>query len=151
MTLTTHSERETRGVAAEQARDLRRGDIVALYGELGAGKTQFVKGLCEGLHVTDHVASPTFVLLHRYRGRDASGNDVVIHHLDLYRITSGEEILDLGYEEIFFGDAITIVEWADRLGSLLPPERVDIRLVHGTREDERQITIVRVGGGRTTT
>lgn len=149
MTLTTHSERETREVAAQQARGLRQGDIVALYGELGAGKTQFVKGLCEGLQVADHVASPTFVLLHRYRGRDVTGNDVVIHHLDLYRITSAEEILDLGYEEIFFGNAITIVEWADRLGSLLPPERLDIRLDHGTREDDRQINVVRVGGERT--
>lgn len=151
MTLTTRSEGETHEVAVAQARRLRGGDIVALYGELGAGKTQFVRGLCRGLNVTDHVASPTFVLLHRYRGRDASGNDVVIHHLDLYRVTSAEEILDLGYEEIFFGRAITIVEWADRLGSLIPPRRTDVRLTYGTKDDERRISIVRVDGEETAT
>ncbi|MBI4417209.1 MAG: tRNA (adenosine(37)-N6)-threonylcarbamoyltransferase complex ATPase subunit type 1 TsaE [Ignavibacteriales bacterium] len=143
-TYRTASEQETRSVAAACASHLRRGGVLALFGDLGTGKTQFVKGLCEGFGVAENVASPTFVLLHRYRGRDQHGKELLLYHLDLYRVESGDEILDLGYEEIFFGDGITMVEWADRLGSLLPSRRIDVHLAHGSQENEREIRIDRV-------
>jgi tRNA threonylcarbamoyladenosine biosynthesis protein TsaE len=142
----THSTEETRQVAREFARTLQRGDIVALIGDLGAGKTQFVKGVCETLSVSLPVASPTFVLLHRYLGKDPAGMELIIHHLDLYRIASSSEILDLGYEELFFGKGICLVEWADRLGELLPDRHVDVRIALGAAEEERDIVISRSGG-----
>lgn len=133
-------------MAAACARDLRRSDVVALYGDLGAGKTQFVKGLCEAFDVSENVSSPTFVVLHRYRGRDLSGREMFIHHLDLYRVGSPDEVFDLGYEELFFGDSLVIVEWAERLGSLLPPRRIDVHLTFGTDESDREIVIERITG-----
>lgn len=140
----TTSEEETRRVATACGHELRRGDVVALYGDLGAGKTQFVKGLCEAFGVSENVSSPTFVVLHRYRGRDQSGRELLIHHLDLYRVASAEEVFDLGYEELFFGDGLVVVEWAERLGSLLPPRRVDVHLAAGEGENDREIVIERV-------
>lgn len=145
-TYRTRSAAETRSVAQRFASALKPGDIVALYGELGTGKTQFVKGLCNGLGVQETVASPTFVLVHRYLVKDRSGNEVLIHHLDLYRVGTTAEILDLGYDEIFFGSGYCIVEWADRLAELIPPLRYDIKLEWGEGEEDRVITIERVDG-----
>jgi tRNA threonylcarbamoyladenosine biosynthesis protein TsaE len=118
---------------------------VALYGDLGAGKTEFVKGLCSALGVRGPVASPTFVLVHRYDARTPSGTEIIIHHLDLYRVASTTEILDLGYEEMLFGDGLCIIEWADRLGELLPSRRYDVRLEWGKEEKERLVTIEAAG------
>ncbi|MEX2116009.1 MAG: tRNA (adenosine(37)-N6)-threonylcarbamoyltransferase complex ATPase subunit type 1 TsaE [Bacteroidota bacterium] len=143
----TRSTEETREVARQFAHTLQRGDVVALIGDLGAGKTQFVKGVCEALGVSSPVASPTFVLLHRYIGKDTAGEELIIHHVDLYRVASSSEILDLGYEEIFFGDGICLVEWADRLGNLLPDKRIDVRLILGGTEEERDIALTRVNTG----
>lgn len=129
------------GVARTLALELRRGDVVALYGDLGAGKTVFVKGVCDGFSVHEHVTSPSFVILNRYDGRDTEGNKLLIYHLDLYRIKSLEEIYDLGYEEFMYGDGICLIEWADMLGDLLPPRRIDVRLSFGKSENSRRIEI----------
>ncbi|MBI2619494.1 MAG: tRNA (adenosine(37)-N6)-threonylcarbamoyltransferase complex ATPase subunit type 1 TsaE [Ignavibacteriales bacterium] len=137
------SEAETRTMARSFGEALRPGDVVALYGELGSGKTQFVKGICEAFRVSTHVASPTFVILHRYEGTTTDGNQLFLYHFDLYRVDSAEEIYDLGYEEFFFGGGICIVEWAERLSNLLPAERYDIRLDFGEREADRIIAIHR--------
>lgn len=141
----TKSEQETRQVARAMAAGLRRGDVVALYGDLGAGKTQFVKGLCEAFRVPDAVTSPTFVILNRYSGFENSNKEIFIFHFDLYRVQTAEEIYDLGYEEFLFGNGICVIEWADRLETLLPLHRHDVRILFGEREDERQISISRVG------
>lgn len=141
----THSAEETRRTARDVAQTLTRGDVVALMGELGAGKTQFVKGVCEGLGIGLRVASPTFVLLHRYVSKDPAGKELIIHHLDLYRIESSAQVLDLGYEELFFGDGICLVEWADRLGELLPEDRIDVKISFGESESEREIVLSQHG------
>jgi tRNA threonylcarbamoyladenosine biosynthesis protein TsaE len=122
---------------------LRPGDIAALYGELGSGKTQFVKGVCEAFHVREHVASPTFVILHRYSGTDERGDEQVLYHLDLYRVQSIEEVYDIGYEELFSGAGITLIEWAERIAELLPGRRYDVRITLGTAEHERRLEIER--------
>jgi len=126
------------------ASSLQRGDVVALYGELGAGKTQFVKGLCDGFHVRDAVTSPTFVILNRYSGVDGRNKEIFLFHFDLYRVQSAEEIYDLGYEEFLFGNGICVVEWAERLGTLLPSRRYDVKIAFGEGADERRISIDRV-------
>ncbi len=138
------SEQQTRDAARSLAPLLRRGDVVALYGELGAGKTQFVKGLCDGFHVHDAVTSPTFVILNRYSGIDGENKEILLFHFDLYRVQSAEEIYDLGYEEFLFGSGICVVEWAERLGSLLPPRRYDVKILFEKSADERRISINKI-------
>lgn len=137
----THSEEETRTFARSFAVELRRGDVIALSGELGAGKTQFVKGVCEAFGVHEPVTSPTFVILNRYDGKDSAGAEMLLYHLDLYRVKSLEEIYDIGYEEFFYGDGIAMIEWSELLGDLLPARRYDVRLSLGESETERVIEI----------
>jgi tRNA threonylcarbamoyladenosine biosynthesis protein TsaE len=137
----TSSEQETRDLARAFARTLHRGDVVALVGDLGTGKTRFVKGVAEAFGARTSVSSPSFVILNRYEGADADGKELLLHHLDLYRIRTVEEIYDIGYEEFVFGDGITLIEWAEQLGDLLPKQRYTIRFVYGRGESDRIIVI----------
>lgn len=137
----TFSEEETLGVARTFAGRLERGDVVALRGELGTGKTRFVKGVSAAFGAVDHVSSPSFVLLNRYEGRDRRQKELYLYHLDLYRIKSIEEIYDLGYEEFVYGDSITLIEWAEQLGELLPPRRYEVNFSYGQSDTQRLIAI----------
>jgi tRNA threonylcarbamoyladenosine biosynthesis protein TsaE len=104
----TVSEAETESLGAHFARELHAGDVVLLYGDLGAGKTAFVRGLARGLGAnSDEVSSPTFTIVQEYRGR------VTLYHVDLYRLEAAE-IDDLGLEDLICGDGIVAIEWADR-------------------------------------
>lgn len=141
----TRSVSETAAYAQTFSARLQRGDVVALYGELGIGKTQFVKGVCRALHVSTPVTSPSFVFLNRYAGKDAEGMELLVYHIDLYRVRALDEVYELGYEELLSGDGISLIEWADALGPLLPKRRYDVRMVPGQQECERQIDIVKVG------
>jgi tRNA threonylcarbamoyladenosine biosynthesis protein TsaE len=93
----------------------RRGDVFALTGDLGAGKTQFVKGFVAGLGSTAAVTSPTFVLIHEY-----SGGRLPVYHFDFYRLENREALLRLGFDEYVFGDGVSLIEWADRYSALIP-------------------------------
>ena len=137
----TSSEQESLALARAFAGRLQRGDVVALLGELGTGKTLFVKGICEAFGTREHVSSPSFIILNRCEGKDQSNRELLIYHLDLYRVKSLDEIYDLGYEEFFYGDGITLVEWAEQLGDLLPSKRYDVHLSYGESESHRRITI----------
>jgi len=132
--LRSTSSEQTRAIAAVLASALREGDIVVLSGDMGAGKTTFVQGAAEALGVKARVTSPTFVLMRQYEG----GTRVV--HVDVYRLSSLQELIDLGYEELFAPDAVTFIEWGDAVSGLMPGDRleVDIRPMGG---DERRITI----------
>jgi tRNA threonylcarbamoyladenosine biosynthesis protein TsaE len=141
----TTSAEETISVAASFAENLTRGDVVALYGDLGSGKTQFVKGLCRALRVQTLATSPSFVILNRYSGVDKKGSELLIYHFDLYRIKSLTELYDLGYEEFLQGDGICFIEWAEMLSNLLPKQRYDVRMSLGVEENERRIEINEVG------
>ena len=127
------SSDETEAIAARLARELAPGDVVTISGELGSGKTTFVRGACRGLGVTAPVTSPTFTIGHRYEG------DPDVSHLDLYRFTavSAPEWADL---EPYFDDAIVFVEWPEAAGSGLPPVRAAVRLEH-VDEQSRRIVI----------
>jgi tRNA threonylcarbamoyladenosine biosynthesis protein TsaE len=140
----TFSEQETLELAQSFAQHLERGDVVALWGELGTGKTRFVKGVCKAFGVNHHVSSPSFVILNRYEGKDRKKRELFVYHLDLYRVRSVEEIYDLGYEEFIYGEGITLIEWAEQLGDLLPSRRFDVHLRYGEQSSERRITIERV-------
>lgn len=129
------SPEDTFRLAADLARELPRGAVLALHGELGAGKTTLVQGLARALGIDRPVGSPTFTLINEYPG------PVPLYHIDLYRIRDSAEALGLGLEEYLNGNGITAIEWAERIPDLLPEETWHVRLEAGAEEDERLITI----------
>ena len=132
----SRSEEETRRLGALLARRLRPGDVVALYGTLGAGKTQFVKGICEALGIpAGRVTSPTFTLVNEYAG------EFPVYHFDAYRVAQVSELFELGYEAYFYGDGICLVEWPERIEALLPAGVIRIRFTH-LAEREREIVLL---------
>ena len=133
--LTTASEEETEALGLALARlMLDAGGVVALRGDLAAGKTCFVRGMARAYQSTGYVHSPTFTLVNEY------GVDRKLFHLDLYRLSGPRDLIDLGYEEIFEGPHVVAVEWAERAENLLPANRVEVALDHAGG-DERRICI----------
>ncbi|PIU83171.1 MAG: tRNA (adenosine(37)-N6)-threonylcarbamoyltransferase complex ATPase subunit type 1 TsaE [Elusimicrobia bacterium CG06_land_8_20_14_3_00_38_11] len=109
------------------------GSVICLYGTLGAGKTVIVQGICKGLKVKGFVNSPSFKIVNEYRGK------FPVYHIDLYRLNSASEINDLGLDEYIYGDGITIIEWAGKLGKKnLPKKRIEI-YIKIKNENEREI------------
>lgn len=123
----SHSPAQTRRLGARLGAHAQPGDIYCLEGDLGSGKTVFVQGIGEGLGVTTPVVSPTFVLVNVYRS--APGRPT-LYHLDLYRITDSQEALDFGLEDYLYGDGVVVIEWAERVRSILPPEYLWIAFRH---------------------
>jgi len=130
----TASAEETEAAGEQLGATLGPGDVVALTGELGAGKTCFVKGLARALGVTRPPTSPTFVMVNEYRGR------LPVHHVDAYRTGSLTELLDLGLSELLDGDGVTVIEWADKVGPLLPARTIHVR-IDGVGDEPRHIAI----------
>jgi tRNA threonylcarbamoyladenosine biosynthesis protein TsaE len=113
----SNSADETIAAGRSYARSACRGDVFALIGDLGAGKTQFVKGFVAGLGSSVEVTSPTFVLVHEYEdGR------LPVYHFDFYRLDSSEAVLQLGFDDYVFGEGVSLIEWADRYSDLIPKE-----------------------------
>jgi tRNA threonylcarbamoyladenosine biosynthesis protein TsaE len=136
----TRSAAETRALGRDLAARLTPGEVVALVGDLGSGKTCLAQGICEGLGVPDPVTSPTFILINEYQGRIGT-RAVPVYHLDLYRLADAGELEDLGAEEYLYGNGICLVEWAERAAALLPAQRWEIRLEQAGAE-ERRITVL---------
>jgi tRNA threonylcarbamoyladenosine biosynthesis protein TsaE len=113
---------ETTLIGERLGKLLKSGDVVALFGDLGAGKTVLTKGIAAGLGIDADVHSPTFTLIHEHLGVTP------LYHIDLYRLSDEAEIEMLGIDEYVYGNGITVIEWADRMKSLLPIERIDIEL-----------------------
>lgn len=130
--VTTDSAEATRRLAAGLAAAAVAGDVIALSGELGAGKTQFAKGFAEGLGIAATVNSPSFVLMAEYAGR------LPLFHLDLYRLADASEAIAGGLIDERQAAGVTLIEWAERLGSALPPERLEVR-IDGTGDAPRTI------------
>jgi tRNA threonylcarbamoyladenosine biosynthesis protein TsaE len=136
--VTSRSAGETRELAGRLAEVARAGDLVALFGELGAGKTQFAKGFAVGLDVTATVNSPSFVLMSEYAGR------VPLFHLDLFRLADAGEAFAGGLLDERQADGVTLVEWADKLGPALSEDRLDVR-IDGTGDEPRAISLAATG------
>ena len=140
MTMTTLS---TKGAAGTEAvgeavgSQLRIGDLVVLTGDLGSGKTTFVKGLARALGVTQMVTSPTFTIVQEYDGR------LPLAHVDVYRLVRIQELHDLGFEELLEG-RVTVVEWGDAIARILPRDFVDVRIAMGD-DDRRDLEIAASG------
>jgi len=114
-TFISNSPEETEAFGCRFAEKLKPGDVLALTGGLGSGKTQFVKGLVAGLSAATAATSPTFTLIHEY-----SGGRLPIYHFDFFRVEDGESAERLGLDDYFFGDGVSVIEWADRFPDLLP-------------------------------
>lgn len=119
----TKTPQELAYLGGRMAQLLQPGDFLALDGDLGAGKTLFTQGLAQGLEVVEEISSPTFTIIHEYE----SGR-LPLYHMDVYRIKHPEEMYDLGYEEYFYGNGITVVEWAQLIAELLPEEYLGIEI-----------------------
>lgn len=136
--LRSRSPRDTFEAGRAFAGILESGVIVALYGDLGAGKTEYVRGICAGLGIeADIVTSPTFSIVNEY-----PGGRFPIFHFDVYRMKSIEELYELGYEDYFFGDGVTLVEWPSMIEELLPSATIRIRI---SQADNQERLIERVG------
>ncbi len=138
---TTGSARETFRLGQALGRRLAPGDVVALVGDLGAGKTQLVRGACQGAGVpSGEVSSPTFAIVASHRGR------LPVHHADLYRVGDLDELYATGFLDLVGGEGAVLVEWADRIPGALPEERLTIHLSHlARRPDARRVEMVGQG------
>lgn len=123
MKLQSNSPDQTMDIAKEFSKKVKKGDIICLRGDLGAGKTQFVRGFIQGFGFTgNEVTSPTFTVINEYRGNPS------IYHFDCYRLEHYSEAVEIGAEEYFYGDGITIIEWPDKISEILPNDSVDITI-----------------------
>ena len=119
---TTESVSETENLGAEIGRAAKPGDVIALFGELGTGKTAITRGIACGLGITEDITSPTFSLMEMHEG------DIPLYHFDLYRIENDSEFNNLCFEEYWENDGVSVIEWAERALSRLPEERININI-----------------------
>ena len=132
-TIISNHEQKTYDLGYKLGTLLKKGDILCLTGDLGAGKTAMSKAIAKGLEVDEHVTSPTFAIIQEYMGR------LPLYHFDVYRIGSVEEMEDLGYEEYFYGDGVCIIEWASIIEELIPKEHLWIDIKRDDHENVRKI------------
>jgi tRNA threonylcarbamoyladenosine biosynthesis protein TsaE len=135
----TRGAGETLALAERVGGLLRGGDVLALSGELGAGKTVFAKGVARALGVRDAVVSPTFTVVREYPGT------LRFVHVDVYRLDRVQELHDVGWDDALDGDSVALVEWGDRVGALLPVDRLEVRIEPGDDDDDRTVTFVPTG------
>lgn len=131
----THAVEETVKFGEQLAGALHRGDVLALSGDLGTGKTALVKGIARGLGITRDVTSPTFTLVHEY-----AGGQLPLFHIDLYRLDNVEQALAIGIEDYLNGTGVTAIEWAEKIESLLPARTTRIRM-KSVGENTRRIEV----------
>ena len=132
----THSAEETMAKSEALGKLMEGGEVLLLEGDLGAGKTTFTKGLAKGLEIKRNVNSPTFTIIKEYQGR------LPLYHMDVYRLADSEE--DLGFDDYFEGEGVTVVEWAHLIEEFLPSERLEIYIYH-QGDDERKIVLTPKG------
>lgn len=131
----SHSVNETIRAGSEFGKQLSPGDVVCLTGDLGAGKTHFIKGVASFFGVDpDKVNSPTYTLINEYSG------EIPVYHFDCYRLKHEQEALEIGAEEYFYGDGVCLVEWPEKIGSLIPDDAIWIKILH-LSGSERDILI----------
>lgn len=132
------SENDTFSLAEQLARKSQKGDVYALTGDLGTGKTAFAKGFAKGLGISEPVISPTFTFLQVYEG-----GRLPLYHFDVYRIGDISEMDEIGYEDCFYGEGVSLVEWADMISPILPENTVFVNMEKDLSkgDDYRKITI----------
>lgn len=128
---------DTKKIAADMALKLKAGDVICLYGDLGAGKTAFVQGLAAGLGIGEHITSPTFTIVNEYEGR------LPLYHFDVYRIADSDEMYEVGFDEYVYGEGVSVIEWPQLIEDILPDKRYDIEIKKNLSKGEeyREITV----------
>jgi len=129
----TFSEKDTFFLGKKIASHLKPGDAICLEGDLGTGKTVLTKGIAEGLGIKEPVTSPSFTIVNTYEGRTK------LHHFDVYRIDDPEELYAIGWDEYFSDDAITVVEWGDKVLNIMPADTICIKITKDERNPDRRI------------
>jgi tRNA threonylcarbamoyladenosine biosynthesis protein TsaE len=134
--LISKSAEETREIGRIIGEQLGAGDILALTGELGSGKTCITQGVARGIQVPEEypITSPTFTLINEYPGR------VMLYHMDMYRLTGPEDLADMGYEDYFYGDGLVVIEWAEKISDILPADNLYVSMRY-LDESSREIRI----------
>lgn len=122
MQIESYSSEDTFRLGFRLGENAKKGDIYCLSGELGVGKTVFTQGFAKGMGIDDAVNSPTFTIIQQYEGR------LPLYHFDVYRISDIDEMEEIGYMDYFYGDGVCLIEWAELIDELLPPERVSIQI-----------------------
>lgn len=135
-TIRMKNEEDTRAFGKRLGAELAAGSVVALSGDLGTGKTALTKAIAEGLGVRELITSPTFTIVQEYH----SGR-LPLYHFDVYRVNDPDELCEIGYEEYFYGQGVCVVEWADLIEELLPPDALKILITYGELPEERIYTI----------
>ncbi|CAH2211925.1 tRNA (adenosine(37)-N6)-threonylcarbamoyltransferase complex ATPase subunit type 1 TsaE [Tepidibacter aestuarii] len=128
------NEQETSEIGYRLGQLLNKGDVVCLIGDLGAGKTTITKSIARALEVDDYITSPTFTIVNEYDGKYS------LYHFDVYRISSSEDMYEIGFEEYLYGDGICIIEWANLIEDILPDEYMNIELNYKDEGREMIIT-----------
>lgn len=126
----SYSVEDTKKIAFHFANQLHPGDILCLYGDLGVGKTAFVQGLAEGLHIVDYITSPTFTIVNEHKGT------FPLYHFDVYRIDDADEMYEIGFEDYLNGDGICVIEWSEKIENILPEQRYEISISKDDAENE---------------
>lgn len=126
------SEEDTASLGLMLAEAAEPGDIIALIGDLGTGKTALTKYIAKGLGITEEISSPTFTIVKEYK----SGR-LPLYHFDVYRLGCGDELMDIGAEDMLEGDGLCVIEWADIVSDVLPADALVVRLEYGSNENER--------------
>ncbi len=134
MIVKTNSEAETEALGERLAKCLRAGAVVALYGDLGAGKTAFVRGMARGLDIRESVSSPTFTIVNEYPG------DPALFHFDMYRLKNAEELYGIGWEDYLDRNGICVTEWSERIEEALPEDAVRVTISR-LSDSERSICV----------
>ena len=143
VTLRSSSEAETIQQGEQFASQLLHGDVVALEGDLGAGKTEFVKGICRFFAVGDLVTSPTFTIINQYDGAMPDGATLKIYHVDLYRIDSPAELAEVGFDDMVFAhNAIKLIEWPEKAAHLMPSKRWIVSIQSDETDDDARVITV---------
>ena len=132
----TNSERETEELGVRLAERLEPGNVVAFTGDLGAGKTAFTRGLARGLGITDRVTSPTFTIVNEYEG-----GRLPLFHFDMYRLSSSDELFDIGWEDYLARGGVCAVEWSENVSDALEEDVISVEIYRGETDSRRIITI----------
>lgn len=134
------SPQKTIELGKKFAASLSGNSIVGLFGDLGSGKTQFVKGICEYFNVKDNISSPTFVIVNEYEGFDnVSNSEVKINHFDLYRLKNIKELLEIGFDNYIESNSVCLIEWAELTEDYLRKDLIKVYFDYGKNETERII------------
>ena len=131
----TNSYEETQKIAGDFGDTLKGGEVIAMYGDLGAGKTAFTQGLAKALGIKQHVTSPTFTIVNEYEGR------LMLYHFDVYRIADPEEMYEIGYDEYIESDGVCIIEWAELIEDILPDEYIKVTILKNDEKGDNYRTV----------